>query len=273
MEFTTISRTFIESFGVDQLNPPIVPVGIKFFSKGMNHPEEEPLLENTSIPWCGAVKLAAEGEMVVVTKKNIGCPAAAVALGLVDQNDSKPLEGMRQYTSLMNTCAAPKDFTNGYVYACRGSGHMEFALFGENDSGRYKTLGASLNAVSAMPGIGKEMMDAVITFPAHLAKYTPDVVILAVSPKQALRIIQGYAFASGQRIELSTIGIRGVCADVTAYPYLKQKLNGSFFCLGARALGGWQANQLALGMPYDHFKQMTEGMIASQTGFPYKLYP
>jgi uncharacterized protein (DUF169 family) len=272
MSFKEVTEKFIDSFGVDDLTPPIVPVGVKFFPKGTDYPQEDELVADASIPWCGAVRLAADGDTIVISKKNIGCPAAAIALGLVDKNESQPLEGNRKYTSLMAQPASPSDFTNGYVYACKGSSRMEFALFGKDDCGRYKTIGASLNAVSGMKGV-ENTMDAIVAFPYNSTEYIPDVVILGLTPKQALRAIQGYAFETGERVELNTIGIRGVCADVTAYPFLEQKLNGSFFCLGARALGGWDGNHLSLGMPYHIFEKMTEGMAESKTGFPYKLYP
>ena len=99
------------------------------------------------------------------------------------------------------------------------------------------------------------------------------VVILAVTPKQALLAIQGYNFLSGNRFEMSTIGIRGVCADLTALPFLDQKLNGSFFYLGARALAGWGGNLLGLGMPFAIFQQMVTGMEKSAESFPYIVYP
>ena len=56
-------------------------------------------------------------------------------------------------------------------------------------------------------------------------------------------------------------------------PFLEQKLKGSFFCLGARALGGWGGNLLGLGMPFSIFQQMVTGMEKSAEGFPYKAYP
>jgi uncharacterized protein (DUF169 family) len=273
MTFKKKVDKFLESFEVNNSELGIVPVGVKFFSKGTQYPKEDPLVSEASIPWCGAVKLASQKELVVVTRKNIGCPAGGIALGLVDKDDTKPLEGNRQYTSLMGKPASPSDFTSGYVYAFKDCKRYEFALFGDKDCGRYKTLGASLNALSGMTGIGRKVMDAVAAFSPDVTDYTPDVVILGLTPKQALRAIQGYAFENGERVEMNTIGIRGVCADVTAYPFLKQKLNCSFFCLGARALGGWEGDRMALGMPYHDFEKMVNGMIESRKGFPYKLYP
>ncbi len=116
-------------------------------------------------------------------------------------------------------------------------------------------------------------MGAAVAYPADTLAIAPDVVILAVTPKQALLAIQGYNFRAGNRFEMSTIGIRGVCADLTALPFLEQKLNGSFFCLGARALAGWGGNLLGLGMPFTIFRQMVTGMKKSAESFPYNAYP
>ena len=116
-------------------------------------------------------------------------------------------------------------------------------------------------------------MDATIAYPADKLNLTPDVVIIAVKPKQALLAIESYNFLTGNRFEMSTVGIRGVCADLTTVPYLEQKLNGSFFCLGARALGGWVGDLLGLGMPFSIFQTMVMGMEKSAPGFPYKAYP
>jgi uncharacterized protein (DUF169 family) len=274
MNFQDFENKIIDSLKIGAEEPEINAVGVKFFPKGADIPKEKDSnTEDISTPWCGAVKLASDGEFIVITKKNIGCPAAAIALGLVDENDNEPLEGDRKYTSRMKDTASPKDFTDGYVYACKATGRMEFALFGQEDSGRYKTLEASLKAVSAMAGIGKESMDAVAAFPSGSTEYEPDVVVMGVTPKQAMRMLQGYAFTNGERIEFNTIGIRGVCADVTAYPFLEQKMNVSFFCLGARALSGWEGDRLALGMPYHDFKIMAAGIAESRNGFPYKLFP
>lgn len=272
MGLNELAKRFEAAFDVESLEPGITPVGIKFIPKGDCVPNG---FEGNEIPtpWCGAVKLASEGECILITKDNIGCPAGAIALGLVSAKQDTILKGNRKYTSLMHTPATPKDFTEGLVYACKGANHMKFALFGDADTGRYQTLGAAKNAISGMVGLDEEVMDAVLAFPAHKHNAEPDVVILGMTPKQALRCIQGYCYKSGDRVVFNTIGIRGVCADVTAYPYLKQKINASFFCLGARALSGWPGEQLTLGMPYHDFEKMIVGMEESRKGFPYKAYP
>lgn len=273
MNFKELSKKFMSLFGKQK--PLTQPVGIKFISKRQKLPKGARVTkEYQGTPWCEAVKIAGtKNKVVVINKDNVGCPAAAIALGLVDQYQKEPLKGKRKYTDLMSETASPADFTNGLVYACRDSGNMQFALFGNDDTGRYETLNAALKAVSGMASIQPATMKAAIAYPAGKLSATPDVVITAVNPKQALLVIQGHNFRTGNRFEMSTIGIRGVCADLTAFPFLQQKLNGSFFCLGARALGGLGGNLMGLGMPFTIFRTMVIGMEKSKTGFPYKAYP
>ena len=270
MSFKDVSTRYMDVFGEEAMV--VRPVGVKLIAKGKRVPEGAKAAEQ-GMPWCEAVRIAAtNGEAVVITKDNVGCPAAGIALGLVDQYQNEPLRGKRKYTDLMEEPASPADFTNGLVYACKDSGNMQFALFGGDDSGCYETLGAALRAVSGMTAIQPAIMGAAVAYPADTLAIAPDVVILAVTPKQALLAIQGYNFRAGNRFEMSTIGIRGVCADLTALPFLEQKLNGSFFCLGARALAGWGGDLLGLGMPFSIFQTMVIGMEKSSSGFPYRAY-
>ena len=45
---------------------------------------------------------------------------------------------------------SPKDFTEGTVYACTEAGRPEFALFGDQDTGRFKDVATSKAAVAEM---------------------------------------------------------------------------------------------------------------------------
>ncbi len=273
MSFEEASTRFVRMFG--EKDAPVRPVGVKLIPKGKEIPETAVSpAEYQGTPWCGAVRIAAtENEAVVITKENVGCPAAAIALGLVDEQQTEHLQGKRKYTDLMERPASPADFTNGLVYACKDSGNMQFALFGKDDTGRYETLGTAIRAVSGMTAIQPAIMDAAVAYPPGKLGITPDVVIVGVRPKQALLAIQGHNFLTGSRFEMSTIGIRAVCADLTAVPFLEQRANGSFFCLGARAVGGWEGDLLGLGMPFSLFRIMVTGMEKSASGFPYKAYP
>lgn len=271
--FAGISAIYLEQFAKGEV--PVAPIGVKLIPEGAAVPEGSAAPEEyTGTTWCQALYLAAtEQEVVVINKDNIGCPAAAIALGLVNEQHRETLVGKRQYTDLMSQKAPPAAFTNGLVYACRDTGRMEYALFGEADTGRYQNLGVALKAIKGMSAIQPAIMRAVVAYPADKLTIEPNVVVLPVKPKQALLAIQGFSYLTGERFEMSTIGIRGVCADVTARPYLEQKPNASLFCLGARALGRWGGDLMAIGLPYSTFRTMVRGMVESAPGFPYHAYP
>jgi uncharacterized protein (DUF169 family) len=196
MTFEETSKRFMDIF--DEPGSIVQPVGVKLILKGHEIPEgTKPPEEYQGVPWCEAVRIAAmDGEVVVINKGNVGCPAAAIALGLVDQYQEEPLSGTRKYTDMMETAASPADFTNGIVYGCKASDNMQFALFGEGDTGRYETLGAALNAVAGMTSIQPDIMDAAVAYPAGKLDITPDVVILGLLPKQVL-LADGKATCSG----------------------------------------------------------------------------
>lgn len=272
--FRELTEAFVGMYAEGEAPP--LPVGVKLVPIGAALPDGATAPEeHQGVPWCKAVRLACEeGEVVTVTEQNVGCPAAAIALGLVSQFSESALVGTREYTDLMEQAAAPADFTRGLVYACQGVGFPQFAIFRDADAGRYETLGAALKAVSGMKAIQPPIMAAAIAYRAEdLEDVAPDVVIAPLKPKHAMLAIEGYTFPTGKRVTLNTIGVRAVCSDLTAIPFLDQELNGSLFCVGARALGGWGGSLMALGMPLSVFRQVVAGMEKSATGYPYAAFP
>src|SRR5205085_11266980 len=178
------------------------------------------------------------------------------------------------YVKSMLQPATPADFTAGRVYAPRQSGHPEFALFGDNDCGRYETVDAARRAIEAMPVI-PPVMKAVYYYHPTLSEVDiePDIVHVYCTPLEAMRMIQGYSYPTGQRFQMSCIGIRGVSCDMTAWPYVRGEINGTFLCLGARGITGWQEEFVGFGMPFRIFREVVEGLEKSKPGFPYHIFP
>jgi uncharacterized protein (DUF169 family) len=188
-----------------------------------------------SLASCGySYKAARGGWTLRATAETIGCPAGAISLGLVPADSTQSFDG-GCYVKAMAKPATPADFSAGFVYAPHQSRHPEFALFGEEDCGRYETLEAARQAVAEMPVIPPVMREVWYYHPL-LSKVDiePDLVHLYCTPLQAMRLVQGYCYPTGQRFTLSCIGIRGVSCDMTAWPYMKGEINGTFLCLGAR---------------------------------------
>lgn len=240
--------------------------------------------EGISLTSCQAAKQASLGDAVCLTRQNIGCVAAAITFGLVDKNEDKPLGGSRVYTDLMEKQAAkdkafqppsPRDFTEGLVYACKDSGCDQFALFGKEDSGRYRNAELAKQAVSEMTAIEPADTKAVFFYSAEYdtMDLEPDVVILSVRPVELTRIIQAYQFNTGRRVTASMGGLRVVNSDLIVRPYLTGSINVSTYCLGARLIAEYEGNRMGIGMPYTDFCEVINGMADSRTGFPFHLYP
>jgi uncharacterized protein (DUF169 family) len=227
-----------------------------------------------SLASCGySYKAAKGGWTLKATAETIGCPAGAMSLGLVSSDSTKSFNG-GCYVKPMAKPATPADFTAGYVYAPHQSGHPEFALFGSEDCGRYETLEAARRAVADMPVIPPVMQAVYYYHPLlSVVDITPDLVHLYCTPLQAMRLVTGYCYPTGDRFTMSCIGIRGVSCDMTAWPYIKKDINGTFLCLGARGITGWEEEYVGFGMPFEKFEEVVVGMEKSRSGFPYKLFP
>jgi uncharacterized protein (DUF169 family) len=271
--FPDVYRRYVAAFGVPEMQD-LVAVGIRFVRRGEAAPAQAQPLDK-AYTWCHAVKEASKGKVVLVDRDTVGCAMAAIALGLVDENDAAPLAGWRQYSQNMRTQPAPRDYKAGTVFGCMAAGRPDFALYGADDTGRFPTIAAAQRAFEEVPKIQPACMSAVVAFPPHddLSDITPDTVVLALTPRETLRTVQGLTYATGERLVASTLGVAGLCGDLTAYPYVAGRANASFFCVGARILGRWEGGLNGLGLPWRTFVATVEGMEASRTGYPFSRYP
>ncbi len=259
---------------------------VKFYRKEDEIPEI--LLDYSpdeiSLTSCQATKQASLGDAVLLTLENIGCVAAAISLGLVDENQTSPLGGPRVYTELMRehsenkerfSAPSPADFTTGKVYACKDAGKKEFTLFGEADCGRFSSVASAQKAIEEMIAIQPDVMKAVFFYSPEFedADIVPDVVVCSIRPVELTRFIQAYQFNTGKRINASMGGLRAVNSDLIVRPYLTDEINLSAYCLGSRLIAKYDCDQLGIGMPYKEFENIVKGMEDSVNGFPFADYP
>jgi uncharacterized protein (DUF169 family) len=274
----------IGAMNVEDLEIPIACV--KFYKHGETIPEAvtECVPEGVTLTSCQSARQAGFGDSVLLTAQSIGCVAAAITFGLVDQNQDRPMGDSLVYTDVMKSQSGlgddfqpptPKDFTEGTVYACAAAGRPEFALFGSDDTGRYESPEIAKRAMSDMMAIQPPTTQAVFIYAKDFddSEVVPDVVVLAARPVELTRVIQAYQFQTGKRVTASMGGLRVVNSDLMVRPYLTQEMNVSTYCLGARLIGQFEADRLGIGMPYHQFEQVVAGMKISQGGFPFQLYP
>jgi uncharacterized protein (DUF169 family) len=274
----------IEALGVEGLSVPTAC--IKFYKQGEEIPEGvleyEP--SGLTLTSCQSMKQATFGDSVLLTPKSIGCVAAAITFGLVDNNQDQPMGESLVYTDIMKAQTddqehfvppTPKDFTDGTVYACTAAGRPDFALFGADDTGRYDSAETARRAMDDMIAIQPATTQAVFLYALDFedADVEPDVVTMSVRPVELTRIIQAYQFHSGNRVNASMGGLRVVNSDLIVRPYLTQEMNVSTFCLGARLIAEFEADKMGVGMPFHIWKDVIRGMEDSKGGFPFPLYP
>ena len=274
--------TMIEAMGVEGLEIPMT--AIKFYQQGDEIPAEVKATqpENISLTSCQALRQAGLGDSALITLDNIGCVAAAITFGLVDKDQDKPLSGPRVYTNIMNdqqradfVAPSPRQFSDGTVYACKSAGHQEFALFGEEDTGRFDSQATAQKAISDMMAVQPANTQGVFFYSKEFTDIdvTPDVIVFSVRPVELARIIQAYQFHTGERVNSSMGGVRVVNSDLIVRPYLTQDINISTYCIGARLIAHFEADRMGIGMPYSKFVTIAKGMKDSRNGFPFHLYP
>jgi uncharacterized protein (DUF169 family) len=274
----------IAALGVEGLSIPVAAV--KIYKQGDEIPagvrDCEP--EGLTLTSCQSARQAGFGDSVLLTSKSIGCVAAAISFGLVDKNQDKPLGDSTVYTDIMKDQAkdkekfsppTPKDFTDGTVYACAAAGRPDFALFGDEDTGRFDSPATARHAMDEMMAIQPADTQAVFLYALDFddEDVEPDVVIISARPVELSRIVQAYQFHTGNRVTASMGGLRVVNSDLIVRPYLTNQMNISSYCLGARLIAEFEGDRLGIGMPYGVFEEIVTGLEDSKGGFPFPAYP
>jgi uncharacterized protein (DUF169 family) len=283
-ELTKFYDRMISALGVEGLSIPMAAV--KIYTQGDEIPAGvrncEP--EGLTLTSCQSARQASFGDSVLLTKESIGCVAAAISFGLVDKNQKTPLGESTVYTDIMKqqsadsesfTPPSPNDFTEGTVYACAAAGRPEFALFGEQDTGRFDSAETARRAMDEMMAIQPADTEAVFLYSLDFddEDIEPDVIVISARPVELTRIVQAYQFHTGNRVTASMGGLRVVNSDLIVRPYLTKQLNVSTYCLGARLIAEYEGDRLGMGMPYEIFQDIVTGLEDSTGGFPFPLYP
>ena len=204
-------------------------VGVKFvYSK-----EEFDQIETKSVrhkmSYCNTVRLATKGHSFKAESENFLCKGSARALGLL-KTDNRVLSG--------------EDYYSFNMYNSRGTakGVQENVTFLSHD----------IYGVQVMP----------------LRKFTtdPDVVIMILNPYQSMRVVQGYSFHKGVAKNIKFTGNQGLCSECTATPYEYNDLNVSLLCANTRFAANWQDHEVGIGMPYNLFNTVADGVFKTIEG-------
>lgn len=198
-------------------------IGVKFLYSEDDFNSNDAQTLNNKMTYCVLVKLAMHGRSIKANFDNFACISSARALGII-KSDEKWLSGC-QYL----------------------------------DKGMYQDLITSKKVVDNTTNI-KQKVYGVILKPLEKYSSSPDVVIMVTSPYNIMRLIQGYTYTYGTYNNFKLIGNQAFCSECTAYPFESDNINISTLCAGTRYMAGWGKDEMALGIPFNKFAGMIEGL-------------
>lgn len=203
------------------------PVGIQFYFNEDEFNQGEFEESKFKMAYCVFVEKASRKEMAFKTKlENHFCDGATTVLGLEDANQA---------------------IKTGRVY---------------HSYGLYKTKGIAHKVWRNVTAIRyKETPVYGISIgPLKNFKSNPDLVIIISESLAMMKIIQGHLYNTGQRMSLDVSAMQGMCSEVTALPYMENKINISMLCPSTRTLAKWKSSELAAGIPYSSLSSLIMGI-------------
>jgi len=104
---------------------------------------------------------------------------------------------------------------------------------------------------------------AVSVAPMSKLDFEPDIVGMYGNTAQVMRIIQGYLYKRGGRVNFSTGGEWSLCADSIAQAYTSKDIALGLPCFGDRKTALAQEDEVTVAFPYTLYDEVLEGMKAT----------
>jgi uncharacterized protein (DUF169 family) len=200
-------------------------VGITFLSTQEEYKKRPAAPMRAKIAYCVAVKAAMAGKSIKLEAAFSGCNGGSRVLGF-----SPPSEPFR-------------------------SGHLYQGF------GLYQDLSVSKQVADTMTACDRPSFGILAQPLEHYTDDVPDVVILAVDARNAMRLVQGYTYSHGSQPLFKLTGNQAICSECTAYPLKMERMNLSMLCSGTRYLARWKDHELAIGLPFSQFAATVDGLL------------
>ena len=198
-------------------------VGVRFLFSKEEYEASPAASFQGKMPYCCLVRVCMNGYARKANLDNFGCLSAARAFGIVEAAD---------------------DWISGQSYAQKGM---------------YRNLGTAKKVVNHTTCV-RQKAYGIEVMPVEQFQQEPHVVILATTPYNMMRLVQGYTYMFGTYSNYKIIGNQALCSECTAYPFESNEINLSVMCSGTRYMAGWGKEEMGMGIPYHLFPQMIEGL-------------
>lgn len=173
-----------------------------------------------------------------------------------------------QITSIARYYGRPMYFTADDM-ACVGGVTMglipepENMKNGEIAKMLHSDLEASKEFTSKVAKIPYGKFQAVAVAPMSKLNFEPNIVVMYGNTAQVMRVIQGYLYKRGGRVEFSTSGEWSLCADSIAQAYISDDVALGLPCFGDRKTALAQEDEVTVAFPHHLYDEILEGMKAT----------
>jgi len=131
---------------------------------------------------------------------------------------------------------------------------------------------ASRNMIDSMPKFERGKYGAILVGPLDRIPVEPDVVVIYGNVAQMLRIVNGYLYDTGNRLNFSTSGDAGLCSDTVVIPMVTGKPHMAIPCNGGRLMSLPNQTEMACGIPIGEMEHILEGIRFTGKNVPV-MYP
>ena len=200
------------------------PVAIRLVRKAEGVPAEVMPLD-FPVRHCVSINMATHGAVFYLPAARHACSAAKAALGI------EPL---------------PEKVRSGKVPFMHGLASSQEA---------------AARTMAEIPKLPPGSTAGTLLAPLEKAPFDPDVVVLTVTPKQAMWVANAFLFKNGgPRLTASFAGMQASCGDVTALPFVSGKVNFSLGCYGCRSAGKLGEDEMYVGVPIGQLAELVSGL-------------
>ena len=214
-------------------------------------------------------------EKVTELKELLGLKGSPVAVKMVKSPDEIPKE-YQKMSEKKRHCEFVRDARivglKGYAtseeHLCKGgAGVMGIEALPESVAtgkmyhqlGNFETAEGAQETVSAIPKSSAKYYASLYS-PLETAEYEPDVIVLVLTPKQALRVSQAYLRTKGGRISSDYSGIQSLCADAVVAVMERGVPNMTLGCSGSRKYAKVADEEVILGIPTKNFSEIVDAI-------------
>ncbi len=132
---------------------------------------------------------------------------------------------------------------------------------------------AAQKMIATMPKLERGKYHALLVAPLERCPVEPDVVLFYGNAAQILRLVHGYLYNKGGRVNFSSSGDAGICCDPLVVPMQTGEPGIGLPCNGGRIMSLPNSTDIVCGVPFKILDEVLEGIKFTHLGRGAIRYP